>query len=81
MAVWANRSDSLHHVTTRWTSTIPLGAEIRRLDDLEPEVPKEFRKYFLDGGAIRLDLGSRAAFPGLANSAGDRHDRWTETAR
>jgi len=56
-------------------------AEIRRFYDLEPEVLKESSKYFLDGGAIRSDLRNRAAFPGHANSEGDRHDRWTETAR
>jgi len=35
----------------------------------------------VNGGAIRLNLRNRAVFPGLTNSAEDRHDRWTETGR
>jgi len=56
----------------------PSGAEIRR-HLLQSE--KQTERGVSGGGAIRLDRRIRATFPGLANSAEDRHGRWTETAR
>jgi hypothetical protein len=40
---------------------------------------KESREYFPGGGTMGVDLRSRAVFPGLANSLGDRPGRSTET--